>query len=230
MGPIWEGIERQPMPEAARILLFDRAAAAMVNHMADLLRVSGGALSAGELVAQLGAGVKLLSEATGRLLSAEGKSQSAALQARFTAAGAPAEIAAAVAHLYELDGSVGLAMLARHTATKPELLTRAFITLGQELGLDWAQQAAERLAPSDPWERLLVNSLARDIQHMRLEFLRRHAGDKGDPLAVVEGWLAVQAAAIGQFRAVVTRAQAAPALSPTMLAQIGNQARNLLAR
>ncbi|MFN5243816.1 MAG: glutamate dehydrogenase, partial [Novosphingobium sp.] len=230
MGAIWQGIETQPMPEAARILLFDRAAAAMVNHMADLLRVSGGALSAGELVAQLEGGVTLLSGATGRLLSREGQALSAALQERFVAAGAPGELAAAVAHLFDLDGSVGLAMLARQTGTKPEALTRAFIALGRDLGLDWAQQAAERLAPTDPWERLLVNSLARDIQHMRLDFLRRHADDQGEPLAVVERWTEAQAPAIRQFRAVVTRAQAAPALSPTMLAQIGNQARNLLAR
>ncbi len=230
MAAIWQGIESQPMPEAARILLFDRAAAAMVNHMADLLRVSGGALSAGELVAQLEGGVTLLSGATGRLLSREGQAQSAALQERFVAAGAPVELSAAVAHLFDLDGSVGLAMLARQTGTKPEALTRAFIALGRDLGLDWAQQAAERLAPTDPWERLLVNSLARDIQHMRLDFLRRHADDQGEPLAVVERWTEAQAAAIRQFRAVVTRAQAAPALAPTMLAQIGNQARNLLAR
>jgi glutamate dehydrogenase len=65
---------------------------------------------------------------------------------------------------------------------------------------------------------------------MRLDFLRRHAGENAEPLAVVERWVAVQSAAIRQFRAIVTRAQAAPALSPTMLAQIGNQARNLLAR
>ena len=230
MAAIWRGIETQPMPEAARILLFDRAAAAMVNHMADLLRISGGALSAGELVSQLEGGVKLLSDATGKLLSREGQAQSVALQDRFVLAGAPADLAAAVAHLFDLDGSVGLAMLARQTGTRPDALTRAFVALGRELGLDWAQQAAERLAPTDPWERLLVNSLARDLQHMRLDFLRRHAGENAEPLAAVEHWVAVQSAAIRQFRAIVTRAQAAPTLSPTMLAQIGNQARNLLAR
>jgi len=230
MGAIWHGIETHPMPEAARILLFDRAAAAMVNHMADLLRVSGGALSAGELVAQLEAGVTLLSKASGQLLSREGQAQSAALQERFVTAGAPADLAAAVAHLFDLDGSVGLAMLAQQTGTKPEALTRAFIALGHELGLDWAQQAAERLAPTDPWERLLVNSLARDLQHMRLEFLRRQAGAGTEPAAAVERWAGSQTAAVRQFRAIVTRAQAAPALSPTMLAQIANQARNLLAR
>ncbi|MEY4237847.1 MAG: hypothetical protein RL339_448, partial [Pseudomonadota bacterium] len=131
MGAIWHGIESQPMPEAARILLFDRAAAAMVNHMADLLRVSGGALSAGQLVGQLEGGVSLLSGATGRLLSREGQALSAALQERFVAAGAPTQLAASVAHLFDLDGSVGLAMLARQTGTKPEALTRAFIALGR---------------------------------------------------------------------------------------------------
>ena len=123
-----------------------------------------------------------------------------------------------------------LAMLARQSGTAPGTITRAFIDLGVRLGLDWAQQAAERADPADPWERLLCNSLARDFQHMRLEFLRRVGGRKADPLAQVERWAEAQAPAIRQFRSLVARAEAASPASTAMLAQIAGQARNLLGR
>ena len=55
----------------------------------------------------------------------------------------------------------------------PQDLTRAFSDIGQRIGLDWAQGTAAHMSPSDIWERLLVDGLARDFQHMRLEFLRR---------------------------------------------------------
>ena len=230
MGAIWQQIETATMPEAARILLFDRAAAAMVTHMVDLLRVSGGLAEPARLIAELSAGVTELSNATGVLLSAEAKSQSARMCADFTTAGAPDTVSAVVAHLYDIDGVIGLAMLSRQSGTPAAVLTSAFSDIGTRLGLDWAQQTAERMRPSDPWERLLVNGLARDFQHMRLDFLRRAAARKLGPNAAVESWAEAQAPAIGQFRAMVGRAKTAASVAPAMLAQIASQARNLLGR
>ena len=229
MAAIWQSIETAIMPEAARILLFDRAAAAMVTHMVDLLRVSGGRAEPARMIAELSAGVKELSGATGKLLSAEAKTQSARMCADFTALGAPQAVGAIVAHLYDIDGVIGLAMLARQSGMAASVLTSAFSDIGARLGLDWAQQTAERMSPSDPWERLLVNGLARDFQHMRLDFLRRE-GKNGDPMVTVEIWAKRQAPAIQQFRAMLGRAQAAAPVAPAMLAQIASQARNLLGR
>ena len=230
MKDVWAAIETAPMSETARVLLFDRAAAALTDHMADLLRVGGGTTEPSKLVAELSAGVGQLSDAVSKLLAAEAKTQSARMRADFVAAGAPEKIATAVAHLYDLDGAIGLARLAREGGTDPMPLTRAFVELGARLGLDWAQRTAARMSPSDPWERLLVNGLARDFQHMRLDFLRRHVGKKSDPLAMVERWAGEQEAAIRQFRAMVTRAQNAMPVLPAMLAQVASQARNLLGR
>ena len=86
------------------------------------------------------------------------------------------------------------------------------------------------MSPSDPWERLLVNGLARDFQQMRLDFLRRNGGKQGAAAAAVERWAHEQAPAISQFRTVIARAQTAMPVAPAMLAQIASQARNLLAR
>ena len=109
-------------------------------------------------------------------------------------------------------------------------LTQAFVDLGARLGLDWAQHVAARMSPSDTWERLLVNGLARDFQQMRLDFMRHALSRKGDPVDTVNRWADDHAAAIAQFRAMVARAQSAVNVSPAMLAQIAGQARNLLAR
>ena len=50
------------------------------------------------------------------------------------------------------------------TATRSEtdeiVLTRAYTKLGEALGLDWAQQAANRFEANDQWERLLTANLA----------------------------------------------------------------------
>lgn len=230
LAPLWQAIETGPMPEAARVVLFDRAAAAMTDHMADLLRVGGGSVQPSRLVAELGAAVRQLSTASAKLLADGAQALSARMIADFVALGSPPEIAAKVAHLFDIDGSVGLAGLARECGIAAPELTTAFVALGSDLGLDWAQQTAARMSPSDPWERMLVNGLARDFQHMRLDFLRRQIGTKGDAQNVVARWVAANQPAIGQFRAMVNRARNAMPVLPAMLAQIASQARNLLAR
>ena len=230
MDAVWQAIETTAMPEGARILLFDRAAAAMTDHMADMLRVGGGSVEPSRLVAELGGGVKALCADSRSLLAAEAQAQSVRMRSELAAVGAPAAEAAMVAQLFDLDGTIGLARLARDSGVAARAITQAFTALGTQLGLDWAQMTAARMSPSDPWERLLVNGLARDFQQMRLEFLRRTMGRNGDPVGAVERWTANQKGAIAQFRLVVARAQAAVPVAPAMLAQIASQARNLLGR
>ena len=230
MEAIWQGIETQPMSEEARILLFERAASIMSDHIADLLRVGSGTLVPSQLVSELEPGVSELSHDTHSLLAGEGRSQSALMVQALVAAGAPTAQSAAVAKLFDMDGAIGLARLARENGIGARTLTAAFSDLGARLGLDWAQQTAARMSPSDPWERLLVNGLARDFQQMRLDFLRRNGGKQGAAAAAVERWAVAQAPAIAQFRTVIARAQTAMPVTPAMLAQIASQARNLLAR
>ncbi|MEO5597707.1 MAG: NAD-glutamate dehydrogenase domain-containing protein [Novosphingobium sp.] len=228
---LWAAIESDAMPESARILLFDRVAAATRNQMADLLRAGAGLAPPSKLVGELMPGVARLAAAAGGLLGGTASAASLRLKSDLTAAGAPEALAEQVARLFDLDGAVGLARLATDRELEPEDLTRAFVDLGARLGLDWAQVAAARLTSSDPWDRLLVSGLARDFQQMRLDFLRRGLGRRrSDPQEYVAAWAGAQASAIRQFRALVTRAQSAPVCTPAMLAQIASQARNLLGR
>jgi glutamate dehydrogenase len=135
-----------------------------------------------------------------------------------------------VARLFDLDGAIGLARLAQDSGGDITAITCAFAALGERLGLDWAQMAAARMSPSDPWERLLVNGLARDFQQIRLIFLRRMMADGPNPAQPIDQWMHDHAAAIAQFRSVIARARMAAPLTPAMLAQIASQARNLLTR
>ncbi|MBK9011996.1 NAD-glutamate dehydrogenase domain-containing protein [Novosphingobium sp.] len=230
MPAVWQALETTAMPESARLLLFERAAAAMTDHMADMLRAGAGTVAASKLVADLGPGVAALADGSSGLLAAEARAQSARMLARFAGAGVPQAEAAMVTRLFDLDGSVGLARLAGETGVNPQALTHGFTDLGARLGLDWAQMTAARMSPSDPWERLLINGLARDFQQMRLDFLRRAMSAGESPATAVARWADEHALAVAQFRKVVARAQAAAPVAPAMLAQIASQARNLLGR
>jgi len=227
---IWQRLETAGMPETARVELFDRTAAATTDHMADILRAGRGSIHAAKLVAELGPGVRELSAHAHELLSEQARAQSARMRDGFVEGGAPPAEAAAVVHLFDLDGAAGLARLARDNATSPIALTAAFIDLGERLGLDWAQRTAAHMSPSDPWERLLVNGLARDFQQMRFDFLRGAMARKGDPAQIVKRWVDEHGQAVDQFRAMVGRAQGAVQPTPAMLAQLATQARNLLKR
>jgi len=201
--------------------------------MADLLRAGGVVESASRLVDEVSPGVAELVDHVDDLLAEEARGHAESIVSELLEAGAPPKIAAMVANLFAVDGAIGLARLARDTGMAPIGLTRAFSDLGERLGLDWAQQRATVMNPSDPWERLLVAGLARDFQQMRFDFLRSRAAGKGarqDPEALVERWASAREVEIHQFRAMIGRAQGASPLSPAMLAQIASQARNLLHR
>jgi len=230
MADIWQRLETAPMSETARITLFNRAAAALADHIADLLRVGGHTCTPSQLVAELQTGVQDLSRDTESLFSGEVRAQSERMRSQLAEAGAPPQEAALVARLQDLDGTVGLARLARESGAPARAITAAFADLGGRMGLDWAQQTAARMSPSDPWERLLVNGLARDFQQMRLEFLRRKMAENGDAASAVTAWAEQHAEGIAQFRRVIARAQAAVPVAPAMLAQLASQARNLLGR
>ncbi len=231
--PLWAEIEAAPMPEEARIFLFRHAAGALRSQMADLIRAGASTVQPGEMIAALDKRVQVLARATDELLPAASREQSGRLIGEFVALGAPGTLAAQVAHLYDLDGAVGLAALSKEAEIDARKLTAAFTDVGERLGLDWAQSTAAMMNPSDVWERLLVAGLSRDFQQMRLQFLRRlsrRKGSKDDPAGAVANWSETHDPAIRQFRSMIGRAQGHNPVAPAMLAQIASQARNLLGR
>ncbi|HSF11706.1 MAG TPA: glutamate dehydrogenase, partial [Erythrobacter sp.] len=208
-------------------------AAAVGNLMSDVLRTAAGKVAACAMIEELARGVTVLTAAREELLTAEPRARSMALQGGFVTLGAPAPLAAKVANLFDFDGAVGLAQAALASGIDAKLLTHAFTDIGTRLGLDWAQGIAAHMSPSDVWERLLVSGLARDFQHMRIEFLRRRIATKAgkaDPLGAIAEWGTRNAQAVAQFRSMIARAQARPPVGAAMLAQIAAQARNLLER
>ena len=228
LGALWTDIETAAMPEAARIALFDETAVAARSHIADLLRVSAAGTDPGSVLTGLAKGIAALDRQIPALLLDEARTQGETIATALTAKGAPADLAQRVVRLFALDGAVGLAALGQRLRIDEAVLTRAFTHLGQALGLDWAQSTAARLAPSDPWERLLIAGLARDFQQLRLDFLARLGGEQ--PQAAVDGWLVANAARVAQFKAVIDRARHAATPNAAMLAQIAGQARVLLGR
>ncbi len=227
LGSLWDAIDAADVTEGARLMLFEQVAMEARAQMADLLRNAVAGRSVGDAFAALLPGVSRLGAQLDGLLHEEARTQASDFSRRLSEAGAPAKLVDKVVRLAEMDGAIGLAALGNRTGTDELVLTRAFVTLGAALGLDWAQGVAMRQSPTDPWERLLISGLARDFETIRLDFLAR---DASDPEARVAAWLATHSARVTQFRALIDRARMVAVPSGAMLAQIAGQARVLLAR
>jgi len=225
---LWEDIDAAEMSEAARLALFGDIANGMRAQIADILRSlpSGALPQAGH--GALAKGVDKLAKQVDDLLTSEALRRVTAVSDRLLSLGAPEALTRRTAGLFKLDGAVGIAALAGRLSLDEVALTRAFTHLGEAVGIDWVQSTAARMAPSDPWERLLISGVARDMQQVRLDFLAQGSGK--DIAHHVESWLKERGARIQQFRALVQRAKGAATPNVAMLAEIAGQARGLLGR
>ncbi len=227
-GALWRMIDTSKMDEATRLMLFEQSAIELRAHMADILRNALAGRSIQHAAALYAPYVKSLSDARDNLLPDEVLHHTQRFAARLLAQGAPRKIVDHLVRLAELDGVIGLAALAAERKQNVIDLTKAFTALGDALGLSWAQGVAMQLDPHDPWERLLAASISRDLQAMRLEFIRRRSAKS--PLRDVMAWLAEQAERVSHFKAMIDRAKSGAMPTPAMLAQIAGQARVLLGR
>ena len=228
LDKLWGRIERAEVSEKIRITLFELAANGIRAHIADILRASDGEMNVEHLCALLAPGLAKVAVAAKDLIKAEVRHEAAARGEQITGLGASHEIVRGLVKLYELDGVFGIAALGARKKVDELALTRAYIRLGEALGLDWAQSQVRRFIPADQWERLLSAGLMRDFEQLRIEFLARGRND--DPEATVERWVERNSDRTAQFRQLIGRARIAPAVSSAMLAQIASQARILLAR
>jgi glutamate dehydrogenase len=228
MEELWRELDTAAIPEKVRLELFDQASRALQLHIADILRSTPVTAKLEEMVDTIRPGLKKLNDGVEGLLREEARTQAGAMRARLKALGAPDTITERIVRLYELNGGIGIAVLGQKIAIDEIALTEAYTKLGEALGLDWAQSAANRFQAIDQWERLLTAGLAREFEQLRLDFLERRKSD--DPKATVDQWVEAQGARIGQFRRLVERARIAPVTTAPMLAQIATQARVLLAR
>jgi glutamate dehydrogenase len=225
---LWAAIDDADVPEATRLMLFEQVAIEMRAHMADILRNAIEERSCQNAIAAYAPAIKSLSDARETLLPPETKRQTDDYAARLAAAGAPRKIADQLVRLAQLDGAIGLAALSARSNVDVKTLATGFSTLGDALGIDWAQGTAMQLDPRDPWERLLAAGLSRDFQAMRLDFLARHGGK--EPAKAIAKWIADHQERTTAFKAMIERAKGGGMPTAAMLAQIAGQARVLLSR
>jgi glutamate dehydrogenase len=228
LATLWSAIDNADISEDARLMLFEQVAIEVRAHMADVLRNAVKNRANDKAVAAYTPAIRILDAQRDTLLPEEARAQMDAYAVRLMAAGAPRRLVEPVIRLVALDGAIGIAAHAARMKVDVIELTRAFVSVGSLLGLDWAQGTAMQLDPRDPWERLLSSSLARDFQAMRLDFLSRIGGR--NPVQGVTAWQGANADRIATFRAGLDRARKGGVPTPAMLAQIAGQARVLLAR
>jgi glutamate dehydrogenase len=228
LDQLWVEIEQAALPESVRIELFSIAASSVRAHLSDVIRSAAGEASIGALCKLFEPGVRKISSATAKLIRAEVRNEAMARRDRLISMGASEQIVRGLVRLFELDGVFGIAALAARRKIDELALTRAYTSLGEALGLDWALQQVARFVPKDQWERLLTAGLARDFEQLRIDFLSRTRNK--DPDASVDDWIVRQRPRIEQFKNLIARARTEGNASASMLAQIASQARILLAR
>lgn len=231
IGTLWADIDAADMSEAARLALFADIAGGVRAQIADILRSLPAGTLPGAGQAMLAQGVEKLAKKVDDLLTSEALRRTNAVIDRLLILGAPEDLVRRAAGLFKLDGAVGIAALSGRMKIDEVALTRAFTYLGEKVGIDWVQSTAARMNPSDPWERLLISGVARDMQQVRLDFLEQAGTANGkDIIAHVDAWLGQKQPRIMQFRALVQRAKTAASPNVAMLAEIAGQARGLLGR
>ncbi len=225
---LWDDIDAAEVSEQARLALYRHVAQAMAWHIGDIHRALPAGTRIEAAVGTLRPALESIRAEVDSVLQPEQQRRVAALATELAELGVPKALADRAVMLVKLDGAVGVAKLARDLAQSEFDLTSAFTHLGEVMGIDWLQASASRMNPSDPWERLLVAGSARDLQQMRLSFLAR--AQYKPVAAYLEQWIKQHGPAIAQFRQLVARAQAAPAPSAAMIAELSGQARSLLTR
>ena len=225
---LWKRIEEAEIPEALRIELLQIAARSVRGHVSDILRSTGAESNVSELCERLGPGVKEVAAAAARLIKSEIRNEAAARREHLIGLGTDKVIVDSLVRLFEVDNAFGIAALAADKQIDVLEITKAYVVLGEALGLDWAQQQIARFVPADPWERLLIAGLERDFEQLRIDFLGRLRDP--DVVASTNKWIGRHASRIEQFRGMVGKARTSGTVTAPMLAQLANQARILLGR
>jgi glutamate dehydrogenase len=226
---VWAAIEAEAVPETVRLELLESMAGAVQFHLADLVRITSPDIAPGKIADTLRPGIDLLRGALDKVLRTEARDYRDRLRSGLADRGVSAGLAERLSTLHIMDGAIGIAMLATDTGTPADRLALAYTRLGEELGLDWAKGAAVTLDPVDPWERLLVAGVVRDLEQLRLDLLARIVTPSADPDRVAAEWLERHAPRVRELRDLVARARAAGTTTPTIVAQLASQARTVLA-
>ncbi len=226
---LWAAIEGDDAPAQAKLTLLVAAASAASQHLSDMVRITGPNDQPAAMVARLAGGLRRLDAALDGTVSREAMARIDTFTTQLGETGGSSAVIRAIVRLGAMDGAIGLAALAAESGLDEVKLAEAYVRLGDALSIDWAKSAAITLDPTDPWERLLVAGVARDLEQLRLDLLGRIA-TKEQPLAAVEHWLVEHAPRVEQLRARAARARAGGVVTPTILAQLSSQARAVMTR
>ncbi|MGE4429482.1 MAG: NAD-glutamate dehydrogenase [Sphingobium sp.] len=225
---LWDATDKSDMAEAGRLELLRLIAIAMRGQMASIIRILPPGFTPAEGVDALQAGVDAVEKRVDSLLTENMLALAGALERDIQVLGVPEALVQKLSLLFKMDGATGIACLGSRTGGDVVQLASALVQLGDAFGIDWIQAAAAKLQPSDPWERLLLSGVTRDVQQVRLDLLARLGTD--DPVSNVRDWLEERSARIAQFRHQLNRARAAPAPQVAMLAELAAHIRALMAR
>ncbi|MFT3904723.1 MAG: NAD-glutamate dehydrogenase [Steroidobacteraceae bacterium] len=174
---LWSGIEALDLPVAAAEQY--HAHRLCNEFLAELIGRLLAICTAGELAAVGPASTRLrtawreLSHSLLGALPEATRSTMAGERARLQAAGFPAPLAQRLAALPQLRALPELAQLMRAGRQRAARVAAIWVQSGEELGLEWLEQACARLPGGDAWSLAASESLQQRLRRVRLALVRQ---------------------------------------------------------
>ncbi|HZH28912.1 MAG TPA: NAD-glutamate dehydrogenase [Azospirillaceae bacterium] len=225
---IWAAIEAldNKVPASVQIRMLQETRGLLERAVAWL--AVGGKLDLTACVRTYGAGVKALSKALPRILSAEHKADLDARAQALTAEGVPADLAARVAALPVLAAALDVTRIAETSGKDVGNVAVAYFALGHRFGFEWLRGMARALKTENHWERQALAAVVDDLYAQQSE-LTVHAlrvNGKGDP---IQAFAATRPAPVARAEQLLTELRAAPTVDLAMLSIANRQLRGLVA-
>jgi glutamate dehydrogenase len=223
LGSLWEQVQSLGMktPAATQYRLHrdikrltERAALWLLTHGKQPLDI---ALNLNELAP----GIRRLSEGLAQALPEADRVDYMARTAELTSAGAPADLAGAVAALDWLAAAPDIVRLVGPDGAERVIeVARTYYSLGRRLGIDWLRQAAGQLPAESAWARQAVSAVTDDLLAHQSNLTRRVLADGNGKVGdgVLDSWIATRTGAIERIDQLLGELKAASAVDLAMLA------------
>jgi glutamate dehydrogenase len=147
--------------------------------------------------------------------------------AEWRASGVPDAIAHDIALLPALAAVPGIVLLAHDARQPPDQVAALYFALGRTLGLDRLRGWAQRLSPSEHWDRLALRRLTEDLSATQRGLARRLLAADGGGEAAVQRWAEENKTALDRIRGFAAALEGSGELSIAKLMLAASQVRNL---
>ena len=184
----------------------------------------------GSTIEKFRAGAMLIESELPGLLNEASRVRRDAMIGRFTGAGVPVDLATRVASFQDLGSALDLIEVADGSVRPLAVVAQVHFNLVGRLGLDWFADRIGQLPADGHWQLQGKNALRDDLAGVQRGLCTRvltTQPDVGDAVALCDGWLSANRAAVERATRVIEELRTLTAPDATMLTVALRELRSL---